>query len=86
MDEPGQGLVTADMVVDDIVTRFPATIRVFTRRQMHCYGCEMAQFETLEEVCRAYGQPLDEVLADLRRVALRRGARKRGDWRTGREQ
>ena len=32
---------------------------------MHCFGCPMAQMETLEEACMAHGVDLDFVLERL---------------------
>ena len=51
------------------MTRYPTTARVFIQHRMHCVGCEMARFETIANACRIYGQPLDEVLAELRSAA-----------------
>ncbi|MBI4493938.1 MAG: DUF1858 domain-containing protein [Chloroflexi bacterium] len=61
--------ITAETIVDEVVTRFPASARVFIRRRMHCVGCEVARFETVAGACRIYRQPLDAVLAELRRAA-----------------
>ena len=36
---------------------------------MHCVGCAIAPFETLEEVCVIYGVPLEQLLEDIRRAA-----------------
>jgi hybrid cluster-associated redox disulfide protein len=63
------GSVTADTIVEDLLTAFPGAARVFVRRRMHCVGCDMARFETVAEVCRIYNQPLDVVLEELRRIA-----------------
>jgi hypothetical protein len=32
---------------------------------MHCLGCEIAPFETLEEACEIYGVWLRDLLAEL---------------------
>jgi hybrid cluster-associated redox disulfide protein len=61
--------ITADLVVDDIIDRWPATARVFIHRRMHCIGCAVARFESVADACRIYGQPLADVLAELRTAA-----------------
>lgn len=71
-EEAGQ--ITADLTVDEVVTRFPAAARVFIRRRMPCVGCDLAHFETIAEVCRIYGQASRAVLAELREAA-------RAGWR-----
>jgi hybrid cluster-associated redox disulfide protein len=55
--------------VDAIVTRWPATARVFVRRRMACVDCPLARFESVADVCHIYRQPLDDLLAELRAAA-----------------
>ena len=62
-----------DNNVDEILTRFPQTARVFVNHRMHCVGCEVARFETLAEACEIYHKPLQPLLDDLRRVVEDRG-------------
>jgi hybrid cluster-associated redox disulfide protein len=57
--------INADMILDDVLTHFPATVQVFISRRMHCFGCPIARFETVAEACAIYGQPLLPMLADL---------------------
>jgi hybrid cluster-associated redox disulfide protein len=61
--------ITDTSIVDDIVTRFPATARVFVDRRMHCVGCEVSRFETLAGAAGIYQQPIEPLLADLRAAA-----------------
>ncbi len=65
---PVETAVTPDTNVDELITRFPRTVQIFIRHRMHCVGCEVARFESLEEACRIYRRPLDPLLADLRRA------------------
>lgn len=60
--------ISAWMTVEDVLTRHPAVLEVFVERRMHCFGCPIAQFETIAEACEEYQQPLAAVLADLNRV------------------
>jgi hybrid cluster-associated redox disulfide protein len=62
-------MITGSNIVDDVVTRFPATARVFISRRMHCVGCEVSRFETLAGAAHIYHQALDPLLADLRDAA-----------------
>ena len=50
--------IDADMPVDEIMRRWPATIRVFMRRQMLCIGCPIGTFHTIGDACDAH--KLDE--------------------------
>jgi hybrid cluster-associated redox disulfide protein len=61
--------ISSTSVVDEVVTRFPATARVFIRRRMHCVGCDVSRFETVGGAAKLYHQPLEPLLADLRSAA-----------------
>ena len=61
-------IVTPDTNVDELVTRYPSTARVFVEHRMFCVGCEIARFESLAEACQIYHKPLEPLLTDLRRV------------------
>ena len=56
-------------LVDDIMRRWPATIRVFLDHKMHCVGCPIACFHTVDDACREHGVDRAGFLADLRAVA-----------------
>ncbi|BBF91580.1 DUF1858 domain-containing protein [Blastochloris tepida] len=51
--------------VADVMGRAPATIRVFLDHRMHCVGCPIARFHSVEEACREHGLALPPVLAAL---------------------
>jgi hybrid cluster-associated redox disulfide protein len=61
-------LVVETMSMDEIMRKWPATIRVVIRHHMLCVGCPIAPFHTLADACREHG--VDEA-AFLR--AIRRG-------------
>ena len=69
----GNSLITGESNVDELITRYPATVNVFMNRRMHCPGCLAARFENLAEVCRIYRMPLQPLLTELRLVAGREG-------------
>ncbi len=58
-------LITHDMIVADVLNRFPQTIPVFQKYKMGCVGCAMAPFETLAEATAIYKIPLHRFLNDL---------------------
>jgi len=55
-------------LVDDIMRRWPATIRVFIDHRMHCVGCPIACFHTVDDACREHGVDRVRFLDDLRAV------------------
>lgn len=66
--QQGVSAISGEMIVEDILDRFPQAVGVFLHRRMHCVGCPIARFETLAEACHIYRQPLDSMLADLAEV------------------
>ncbi len=42
------------MTVDEIMRRWPATLRVMIRNDMLCIGCPIAKFHTVADACRAH--------------------------------
>ncbi|MBX3531351.1 MAG: DUF1858 domain-containing protein [Rhizobiaceae bacterium] len=48
------------MTVDEIMRRWPTTIRLFMRNRMLCIGCPIGVFHTVKDVCDAHD--LDEEL------------------------
>jgi hybrid cluster-associated redox disulfide protein len=47
-----------DLPLDELMTRWPATVPVFMRHGMLCVGCPIGPFHTVVEACEEYG--LDE--------------------------
>ncbi|RIK83448.1 MAG: hypothetical protein DCC69_14130 [Hyphomicrobiales bacterium] len=44
-----------DMTMDEIMRRWPATIRVVLDHGMLCVGCPIAPFHTVEDAVREHG-------------------------------
>jgi hybrid cluster-associated redox disulfide protein len=60
--------VTAYLLVDDVMRRWPRTIRVFLDFRFQCVGCPIGCFHTVEDACREHHTDLDEFLAALNAV------------------
>ena len=42
-------------LVDDVMREKPETIRVFLANKMHCVGCPIGTFHTIDDACREHG-------------------------------
>ena len=69
MQQTGLAGITERTTVDEVVSRYPRTARVFIGRRMHCIGCVVSRFETIADACRNYGEATELFLADLRAAA-----------------
>lgn len=58
-------MITRDMVIQEIVTRYPQTLPVFGQFNMACLGCSGALFETLEQGATAHGIDVEAMLKAL---------------------
>lgn len=58
-----------NMPLEEVMRRWPATIRVFLNYRMHCIGCPISCLHTARDAAREHGVELDRFLADLRNAA-----------------
>jgi len=57
--------IDPDMPVDDIMRRWPATIRLFLQRGMLCIGCPIGVFHTVMDACNAHSINPETFAAEL---------------------
>jgi len=62
--------ITPDLLVDDVMRRWPVAIRVFLDFKFMCVGCPIACFHTVEDACREHKADLDAFLQALNAVTL----------------
>jgi hybrid cluster-associated redox disulfide protein len=62
-------LPTTELTVDEVMQRWPSTIRVFLDFGMRCVGCPIATFHSVDEACREHGIDLEKFLGRLRAAA-----------------
>jgi hybrid cluster-associated redox disulfide protein len=54
------------LLVDDVMSQWPATIRVFLKHKMGCVGCPIATFHSVDEACHEHGVDRDSFMTALR--------------------
>ncbi len=54
------------MPIDEIMQRWPATVRVLVRHRMLCVGCPIGTFHTIPEICEAHGLAEEDFVRELR--------------------
>ena len=57
--------ITSDMLVDDVMRRWPGTIRAFLDARFLCVGCPIGCFHTVADACREHRPDLAAFLAAL---------------------
>ncbi|MCK5025141.1 MAG: DUF1858 domain-containing protein [Nanoarchaeota archaeon] len=61
-------LIREDMTIGNIVRGYPSAATVMMEYGLHCIGCHVAEWETLEQGCKAHGiskEEMDKMLDDL---------------------
>lgn len=58
-------MITKDMGIIEIVTKYPNAVDVFAKYGMGCIGCMASRFENLEQGALAHGIDVDAMVKDL---------------------
>jgi hybrid cluster-associated redox disulfide protein len=58
-------MITQDMIIADIIRRYPQTLPVFQRFNLDCYECQIADLETLEHGAGVHKVSIVDILAAL---------------------
>jgi len=58
-------MITAEMNINEVVAKYPQTIKVFFRHGMQCTGCYICGFHSIAESAKQYGVKLEPLLNDL---------------------
>jgi hybrid cluster-associated redox disulfide protein len=60
--------ITKDIKIEEVVTQYPETMMVFMKNGLHCVGCHVSSFESIEDGAKAHGIDVDALVDDLNRV------------------
>ena len=61
--------ITKEMPIGDVVRSHPETVAIFMQHGLHCIGCAVAAFESIEEGAVAHGIDIDALIKDLNEAA-----------------
>lgn len=61
--------VTKEMTIKEVIEKHPETASVFVKKGLYCFGCPIAQTETIEDMAKAYQFDLKKILEDLNKAA-----------------
>ena len=57
--------ITKDLIIGDVLDRYPNTAEIFFSIGMHCLGCPASRGETIAEACMVHGADVDELVKRL---------------------
>lgn len=61
--------ITKDMTIEEVVNQYPESMMVFMKHGLHCVGCHVSAFESIEDGAIAHGINVDALVDDLNKVA-----------------
>jgi len=62
--------ISKENTIEEVVTKYPESVMVFMKHGLHCVGCHVSAFESIEEGAMAHGINVDALVADLNKIAL----------------
>lgn len=63
--------INKNMTLGEIVTKYPKSTDILMKYGLHCIGCSVAMWETLEQGAMAHGidgKKLDNILKELNKL------------------
>ena len=64
-------LITKDMTISEVIEKYPSTIEALLMTGVHCIGCHVSYFETLEQGMKGHGMEdseIDEVIIEMNNI------------------
>ncbi len=64
--------ISKDMALGEVVSKFPETVEIMLNYGLHCVGCHVAAFETIEQGAKTHGmkeEELEKMLAEMNKAA-----------------
>jgi hybrid cluster-associated redox disulfide protein len=63
--------INKDMMIGEVVKKYPNTASVMFKYGLHCIGCHVAAHENIEQGCKAHGfneEDIDNMVKEMNEV------------------
>ncbi|MEK7574149.1 MAG: DUF1858 domain-containing protein [Patescibacteria group bacterium] len=63
--------ITKIMTLGEVIEKYPKSVDVFMKYGLHCIGCSVATWETIEQGATAHGiagEKMDSLLEELNKI------------------
>jgi len=64
-------MIDKNMSIDDVVKKYPETVRVFEQHGLGCIGCHAALFEKIEQGAEIHRIDVSALINDLNKAVLK---------------
>lgn len=58
-------MVDKNMIIGDVLDKYPEAAELFFGIGMHCLGCPSARGETIEQACMVHGADCDALIDSI---------------------
>lgn len=68
-------LINKKMLIGEVAEKYPAVAGVLFEYGMHCIGCHINAYETIEQGCLAHGltaKQINEIIVKMNKIANRK--------------
>ncbi len=62
-------MLTKEMTIQEVVTKYPDSVKVFMQFGMPCVGCMAARYENIEQGASAHGIDVTQLMEALNKLA-----------------
>ena len=57
--------ITKEMLIGDVVKKHPDAVQVMLEHGLHCVGCHVATWETIEQGAQSHGVNVDNLVDSI---------------------
>lgn len=70
--KPVKQLINKKMLIGEVAEKYPAVATILFEYGMHCIGCHINAYESIEQGCLVHGlnaRQVDEIIAKMNKIA-----------------
>lgn len=60
--------VKKNTMISELVDKYPESVQVMQRHGLHCIGCHVATWETIEQGANAHGIDPDKLVSEINKI------------------
>jgi hybrid cluster-associated redox disulfide protein len=67
--------ITRKMLIGEVASKYPQAVEIMFKHGMHCIGCGMTAYETLEQGCMGHGmseEDIDKMVEEINKVVKKK--------------
>ena len=64
----GKAKITKDMTLGEAIQKYPETVEVMMEHGLHCIGCHVATYETIEQGAMGHGIDPKKLIDDMNKA------------------